>query len=112
MTDAKTQQRFVCLRSQGWSFARIPDRQSCRILFSFPLSTFGFQFFGPALPLWRTRPHEENCTISAPFCTIFGPSISEEPPPQPLKNRNLAFGAFSCAGAHCPPSPLAPAEQA
>jgi hypothetical protein len=99
MTDAETQHRFVCLRSQGWNFARIPDRQSCRILSSFPLSTFGFQFFDPALPPWRTPSHEENCTISAPFCTIFGSSIAEIPLPQTLKKCTRADGAvLSCKG--------------
>ena len=85
MTDAKTQQRFVCLRSQGWSFARIPDQ---------------FHLLRPpALRLWGALSHEENCTISAPFCTIFGPSITEATLPQALKKCTRFNGAvLSCKG--------------
>ena len=90
MIDAENQLRFVCLPSQGWSFARIPDELhlskptliknkfielraqhptplgdwssllSNHVLSCFP---FRFQFLTFSFP--------QNCTISAPFCTTF-----------------------------------------
>jgi len=74
MTDAENQLRFVCLRSQGWSFARIADELSPTFqsasLAQHPCPSVcfcGFLLHGYGLVLCtrpKPRPNSSNCAPS------------------------------------------------